>query len=68
MVSFFEILVVTHYTHFVIMRNGGVLEKDLGIKNSVWSHCKHTVGISNINFILMEKYDLFCMCIINALL
>lgn len=50
------------------MRNGGVLEKDLGIKNSVWSHCKHTVGISNINFILMEKYDLFCMCIINALL
>lgn len=45
MVSFFEILVVTHYTHFVIMRNGGVLEKDLGIKNSVWSHCKHTVGI-----------------------
>ena len=50
MVSFFEILVVIHYTHFVMMRDGGVLEKDLGIKNSVWSHCKHTVGIQQCKF------------------
>ena len=34
--------------------------------------CGHFVStqlaFSNVNFILMEKYDLFCMYIINALL